>query len=503
MLGGALATGAAVAGLGSQAAARGSGGYRAVRADGSAPSGALGLGPGGLLLPPDTLPYPHLPAGTDTLPQVEHVVILMMENHSFDDHFGALGRGDGLSVAHDGTPLNFNPAPGGGYILSFPMPNTATPVGGHISQSWDASHLCWDNGTNAGFAQTCGPASMGHFTGDQLPFYYSLASQFPIGDRYFASVMGQTYPNRRFLIAATALGNVATNATGISATDAPNGTIFDRLDSHGITWKDYFPDLPTAALFLPEFLNNRTDGRMAPINQFLADAAAGQLPQFSLVDPYTNFSEEDGDISIGEAYAARVIDAVLTSPNWPSTAMFLVYDEHGGWYDHVPPQPAVRPDDVPPEITVPPDQPGGYDFTGFRVPCVVISPFARRKFVSHIVHEHTSLLKFVETKWNLPAMTYRDANATNMFEFFKFEGRPHFIEPPPLQAPLNPFVGPLPAGSGSPGFHPIATGVPANSLPPAAFRVSSPPVGEPRGRDFGDLESIADGRSRLPSVNKS
>jgi phospholipase C len=243
---------------------------------------------------------------------------------------------------------------------------------------------------------------MGHFTGAQLPFYYSLASQFPIGDRYFCSVMAQTYPNRRFLI------------------------------------------------------------------------AAGQLPQFSLVDPYTNYSEEDGDISIGEAFAARIIGAVMASPNWSSTAMFLVYDEHGGWYDHVPPQPAVRPDNVPPEITVPPDQPGGYDQTGFRVPCVVISPFARLDFVSHVVHDHTSLLKFMETKWNLPAMTYRDANATNMFEFFDFEW-PAFAEPPTVAAPLNPFVGPLPADSGSPGFHPIATGVAASTLPPAGYTVSTPP----------------------------
>jgi phospholipase C len=155
--------------------------------------------------------------------------------------------------------------------------------------------------------------------------------------------------------------------------------------------------------------------------------------------------------------------------------MFLVYDEHGGWYDHVPPQPAIPPDDVPPEITVPPNQPGGYNFTGFRVPCVVISPFARRNFVSHVVHEHTSLLKFVETKWNLPAMTYRDANAPDMLEFFKLNGRPPFEEPPTLQSPLNPFVGPLPANSGAAGFHPIATGVQAASLPPAAFRVTSPP----------------------------
>lgn len=408
------------------------------------------------------------------LPDVEHVVILMMENHSFDDHFGRLGRGDGLKVAADGTPLDFNPAADGGYILSYPMPNTAVPVNSKIGQNWNTAHLCWDHGTNMGFAKNCGPASMGHFTAAQLPFYYSLGSHFPIGDRYFASVMAQTYPNRRFLIAATALGNIATNGSGISSQDAPNGTIFDRLDSYKITWKDYYPDLPTCALFLPEFQNNQHDGKLAPINDFLSDAAAGTLPQFSLVDPCTKYSEEDGDISIGEAYAARIVDAVLHSPKWTSTVMFLVYDEHGGWYDHVPPQPVVRPDSVPPEITVPPDQPGAYDYTGFRVPCVVISPFAKRNFVSHVVHEHTSLLKFVETKWNLPAMTYRDANAGAMLEFFDFKARP-FGHPPKLAAPLNPFVGPLPASSGAPGFHPIATPVDAASLPPAKYRVQHPP----------------------------
>jgi phospholipase C len=447
---------------------------------------AAGLGPPGwggaierrlntALRRPDSLPHPHVPAGTDMIPAVEHVVILMMENHSFDDHFGRLGRGDGLKVSANGTPLNYNPAGDGSYILSYPMPNTAVPVNSKIGQNWNTSHLCWDHGTNMGFAKNCGPASMGHFTPAQLPFYSSLASHFPIGDRYFASVMGQTYPNRRFLIAATALGNVATNSTGISSTDAPNGTIFDRLDSYKITWKDYYPDLPTCALFLPEFSNNMHDGKLAPINDFLSDAAAGTLPQFSLVDPYTMYSEEDGDISIGEAYSARIIDAVMHSPKWPHTVMFLVFDEHGGWYDHVPPQPTVRPDSVPPEITVPPDQPGAYDYTGFRVPCVGISPFAKRDFVSHVVHEHTSLLKFVESKWNLPAMTYRDANAGAMLEFFDFKGRPHFEHPPKLAAPLNPFVGPLPASSSSPGFHPVATPVDAATLPPAKYRVQHPP----------------------------
>jgi phospholipase C len=292
------------------------------------------------------------------------------------------------------------------------------------------------------------------------------------------------------LVAATALGDVTTGPEEISGTDAPNGTIFDRFDAHGITWRDYFPDLPTPGLFLPDLTKNPNNFFGA--NQFLADAAAGQLANFSIIDPYDAESEESGDVSIGEAYAARMIEAVMSSPNWPTTVMFLVYDEHGGWYDHVPPVPAVRPDSVPPNITVPPDQPGGYDFTGFRVPCVVISPFARRNFVSHVVNEHTSLLKFIETKWNLPAMTFRDANASNMFEFFDFHGRPPFLEPPRVASPLNPFLGPLPAhsdGADAGPFHPIANAVDANSLPPAAFRVSSPPVNPPRGRALGHVPS--------------
>ena len=476
LFGGALVAGAAVAGAGALDRRRPA--YAATTPSGRAPSGFTGLGPGGTLLTPDSRPFPHLAAGTDSIPEIDHVVVLMMENHSFDDHFGMLGRGDGLTLDRTGKPVNFNPGPDGDFIVSYPLPNTIGPLNSEISQNWDKSHLCWSGGTNQGFAQNCGPASMGYLDKEQMPFYYSLASQFPIGDRYFCSVLGQTYPNRRFLIAGTALGNVATNGTGISSANPPNGTIFDRLDAHNITWKDYYPDLPTAALFLPNYLDNMTDGRMAHVNQFLTDAAAGQLPQFSLVDPYTDYSEEHGDVSIGEAYAARIIGAVLDSPNWAKTAMVLVYDEHGGWYDHVPPQPAVRPDDVPPEITVPPDQPGAYDLTGFRVPCVVISPYAKRDFVSHTVYDHTSILKFVETKWNLPAMTYRDANAHNLLDFLDLKAkRPPFAEPPAVKAPLNPFVGPLPATSTSTGFHPIATGVEAAALPPAPYRLAAPPKG--------------------------
>jgi len=442
----------------------------------SNPSGARGLGPNGSILPPGTRPFPHLPPGTASIPQIEHIVVMMMENHSFDDHLGMLGRGDGLTLGPDGKPVNYNPDPNGGYVRSYHLPDTCVPGPSQVTQTWDASHICWDHGTNMGFVTGCGATSMGYWDATDLPYYYSLASQFPIGDRYFCSVMAQTYPNRRFLIAATAYGDVSTGPQGISQTEPPGGTIFDTLDDHGITWKDYYPDLPTCALFLPVFYRNVDKGRLAHINEFLSDAAAGKLPSFSLVDPYTLYSEEHGDISVGEAFAARIIDAVLDSPLWEKTALVLVYDEHGGWYDHVPPQPAVQPDNVPPEIDVPPDQPGAYDYTGFRVPCIVVSPWARRDYVSHQVFDHTSILKLIETKWNLPALTYRDANANDMTDFFDFSSStPPFADPPRLTAPQNPLVGPLPASSSASGFHPLCTSRPGYTLPPAQYHTPAKP----------------------------
>ena len=259
-----LLAGAVASGLG---AAVGSEAYAAA-------ARAAGLGANGPLRQPGSRPYPHLPAGTDTLPRIEHIVVLMMENHSFDDHLGTLGRGDGLTLGPDRKPINYNPDPSGGYVRSFHNPSTCGESHSGITQSWNASHISFDNGTNMGFVKACGGAAMGYWDDGDLPFYHSMARQFPIGDRYFSSVMAQTYPNRRFLIAGTALGNLRTDVSGISKVDAPNGTIFDRLDEHGISWKDYYPDLPTCALFEPVFLNNQT--KAVHMTQFFDGRGVGE-----------------------------------------------------------------------------------------------------------------------------------------------------------------------------------------------------------------------------------
>jgi phospholipase C len=131
-----------------------------------------------------------------------------------------------------------------------------------------------------------------------------------------------------------------------------------------------------------------------------------------------------------------VIDAVMHSPSWPRILLVWLYDEHGGNYDHVPPPAAIKPDNIAPVLATG-DPPGGYNIYGPRVPAVVVSGFAKRGAVTNVVHDHTSILATVEEKWNVPACTYRDANAATLSDFLVRDGKPTFPEPPVLAKPSN------------------------------------------------------------------
>jgi phospholipase C len=393
---------------------------------------------------PDSRPFPHLPAGHPSMEKIQHIVVLMMENHSFDNLLGMVpyqvpGRRavDGLTK-RKGKLINFNRDATGHKVLA----NHATsPCQEHAvpSQAWNASHQAWDNGRNDGFVKASGPTAMWFWDKSDIPYTYSLARHFPIGERFFSSVLAQTYPNRRFFFAATASGSIDDKAYALT-TPAANGTIFDRLDAHKIRWRTYAQEL-ASDLILPNVRNNHAQlAHNKPIDQFFIDAGAGKLPQFTFIDPnYETTSEENPqDIQVGERFVAQIVDAVLHSPNWKHTALFITYDEHGGYYDHVPPPRAIKPDSIPPQ-TSPGDYPGGYNRYGFRVPLIVVSPWARRNYISRVVQDHTSMTAFIERKWNLPAMTFRDANAQPMTDYFSF-GRAAFGVPPRLAAapPLGP-----------------------------------------------------------------
>ena len=445
-----------------------------------------------------------LAPGTDMLPQIRHVVILMMENHSYDNYLGMLaGRGEGLPLGPDGVPLAVNLGPNGEAYCAHRLTSTIQPEK-DPTQTWHASHIQYGDGRNDGFAQSIADVApgadpgvpMGYFTEQELPFYYGLARTFPLADRWFCSCLGPTFPNRRFLIAGTAHGLI--DDLPWDVVDYPEaGTIFDALTTNGISWINYHNVRP-ALVLLRRLLSGRVltaarrlaqVGRWLPavlrralgnksftadvyplglarcvlhlrtIGRFFADADAGTLPSVSIVDPdFGEFSEENPqDIARGESFAAEVINRVMHGPGWPHTLLIWLYDEHGGYYDHVPPPAAVAPDDVPAHnftldlprwlrrvpllsrafkdlenIDAGPSQ---YDRYGFRVPAVIVSPYARPGYVCSSTFDHTSVLKLIEQKWNLPPLTRRDAAASSPLEALDLEGEPAFATPPALPPP--------------------------------------------------------------------
>jgi phospholipase C len=404
---------------------------------------------------PGQRPDPSKPEGTDLLPEIEHILVVMMENHSFDNYFGTLGRGDGLKVDAHGVPQAVHPnqSANGTVVPMFHMANPCQ-LKAQPSQQWNDMITQWDDGKMDGFVRSfSGPVAMGYWQKQDLPFYHSLASTFPLSDRWFASCFGQTYPNRRYLIGGTSMGTIHTISEPDPVTLVPpNGTIMDALNRHQLSWMDYYTNAPSIGLYLPVLAKNQD--KIAKIDRFFTDAAAGHLPAFALIEPDFDVQSEENpqDITVGEGFASKVVNAVMQSPNWDKTVLIWTYDEHGGYYDHVPPPAAVAPDDVAPRL-LPGDKPFTFARYGFRVPTVIVSPYAKKDYVSHVVHDHTSVLSLVEHKWNLPALTKRDGAADNLLDSLDLHGEPTFLKPPKLAAPANvtdqpvcTAPGPIPAG---------------------------------------------------------
>ena len=397
-------------------------------------------------LRPGSLPNPHAAAGTDQVPQIENFIVVMMENHSFDNVLGMLGRGDCWPLGSDGRPTVVLPDGHGNLVRAFHMPSECQTDG--VGQNWNLAHHSLADG-NRGFVEGSTGEALGYFTGADLPFTWSMARTFPIADRWFSSLLGQTDPNRRFLFAGTSLGQISDQ---LNEDLPPNGTIFDQFNRHGITWKDYYSSLPSIGVWLPLLGQPAIAANLTNIEHFYTDAAAGNLPQFTLIEPdYDHSSEENPqDIQFGDQFLGGIVNAVMSGPQWSKSMLIWTYDEWGGWYDHVIPPAAIPPDGVAPQLS-PNQAPGRFDQYGFRVPAGVVSPFARRDFVSHTVYDHTSVLKTIERKWNLPALTRRDANASDLFDMVNLEAAPAFATPPKLHTPANPALsdGCLASGPGT------------------------------------------------------
>src|SRR5207249_4353739 len=290
---------------------------------------------------------------------------------------------------------------------------------------------------NAIPADPTGARTMGFYDQATLPFYYALYSTFAMADRYFSSVLSQTFPNRLYLLAGTSFGHIRNDFPSRGEYVQPS--IFDLMDAAvpPVTWKIYSSQAAYGALFFASVRAQTT--KLARASQFFTDAAAGNLPQVAFVDPMLinsknveNDEHPPSNVQVGEKFVADVLNAFMASPQWAHGAFFLVYDEHGGFYDHVPPPAACVPDGIPPMLE-PGDVNAAFDRYGIRVPMVVASPYARPHYVSHRVYDHTSILRFIETRFDLPALTKRDANADPLLRLFKFK-KVSFPTPPTLPA---------------------------------------------------------------------
>jgi phospholipase C len=382
------------------------------------------------------------------LNSIEHVVVLMLENRSLDHMLGYLYT-DQNNTSPAGQPFDgltgaeSNPDGNGGTVTVFPItpstPNayympgsdpgegfkaTNSQIFGTISPQSDATPtnqgfvtdyaytLGWEGRENWPVASgTTANAIMGCYSAEALPVLYALARGYAVCDRWFGSVPTETLPNRAFAICGTSQGHLDDHTRTFSAP-----TIFTLLTRHGHDWRCYGYDA------LPLAKNTYTDITESPaanfglFTDFTAAAAAGTLPEFTFIEPMWssvgNSQHPPYDVALGEQLIHDVYYALRKGPGWNRTLFILTYDEHGGCYDHVaPPSGATPPDDTAGEY--------GFDFTRFgpRVPTLLISPLIPAGTVFRAAGgtlDHTSILKTVQTRWGLPALTARDAAAPDV-----------------------------------------------------------------------------------------
>ncbi|MEV4258082.1 alkaline phosphatase family protein [Spirillospora sp. NPDC049652] len=343
---------------------------------------------------------------------IDHIVVVMMENRSFDHYMGWLPGADGKQEG-----LTFTDAAGAEHSTH----HLTVPWGCGFNDpdhSYGGGRVEYNEGKCDGWlrAGDNDVFSIGYFKGPDLGFHGRAGRDWTVCDRYFPAIMSSTFPNRIFQHAAQ------TDRTSNTFTISELTTIWDRLKAKRIPCRYYFSDVPFTALWGLKHLDVSRN-----IAEFYADARAGRLPAVSFVEPgflgeaLPGMSEDEhplADIRLGQSFLNRVYTAVTTSPNWPRTLLVINYDEWGGFFDHVPPPagPDPRPD-------------LGTGLRGFRVPCLLISPRARRRSIAHEVYDHTSVLKAVEWRWGLQPLSVRDAAARNIAEVLDFQSKPNLTAP--------------------------------------------------------------------------
>jgi phospholipase C len=367
--------------------------------------GVMGAGGVAFLSPKIELSNPPQTASA-SLPEpassgIERIVVVTMENRSFDHLLGWLPGADGQQAG-----LRYEDLQGNSHSTYSLAPNfTGCPQ--PVDNSYQGGRVEWDDGSMDGWLKlsTSSLLAIGYYVAENQPFLSALAENYTTLDHYFCSILAPTFPNRLFLYAA----QTDRLSDTISFTSLP--TILDQLAAAGVSARYYFSNLPFVALWGLKYL---------PIartySDFLHDAASGHLPAVSFLDPaFTLLDDGTGvddhphtDIRRGDAFLADTFHAVASGPGWAQTVFIVTFDEWGGFFDHVAPPRAIAPNSVDPDLI------DGQALLGARIPAIIASPWTRGNpeipTVNSTTFDHTSILKLIEWRWSLNPLTARDAS---------------------------------------------------------------------------------------------
>jgi phospholipase C len=388
---------------------------------------------------------------------IKHVVVLMFENHPFDEMLGGLRAEvpglDGVDTANPGVNKDqegrsYAQGPRSSQLnLQDPMHET-TNVLRQLDGNNGGFVLDYERSYPGSTAEQLGEV-MSYFAPGVLPALHELAREFTVCDRWFSSVPGPTWTNRFFALSGTSLGRVIMPEGAFDSFRHPGlisgydqDTVFDRLDEAGVTWRVYHGDIPQS-LVLSHQRTPAHAWRYSFMDNFEADVAreGAGFPGFCFIEPSYYPPSQDDDhpprtTMAAQALLARVYNTLRSSEAlWASTLLVVVYDEHGGLYDHVSPPPAVPPDDSPQS-----DTDFRFDRLGVRVPALLVSPWVDRA-VTHDEFDHTSLLKYVSDKWGLRPLTRRATAANSFAAAIRTTGEPRSDTPGPLIIPAVSLAG--------------------------------------------------------------
>ena len=372
------------------------------------------------------------PARHQARTPIKHFITILQENHTYDNYFGTYPRGDGLPP---NVCVPVNPArPKGPCVRPFHIGDNAV-LPRDLDHSQATFRLQYDGGRLDGFVHALnarnqdGRLALGYRDGRDVGYYWNLADKYVLYDRFFSSASAGSFLNHIYWVAGQAAGGYDSfpRAGYKNIT-----TIFDRLEAAGVSWKFYvqnyeprlnfrslrnFPGNRASQvvwvplLSIPRYLDDpKLSSHIVDLDQYYTDLHDGTLPEVAYIAPSGPSEHPPSNIQSGQAFVGTMINALVASREWKSSAFLLAYDDWGGWYDHVKPPQVDR---------------HGY---GFRVPALLVSPYAKRGVVDTTTLDFTSILRFIEDNWDLKPLSTRDARANSIASGFDFSKAPRPAE---------------------------------------------------------------------------